>query len=97
MKPEESVIQHVTNVQKLASRLKDTGQEITEVNVMAKILGSLLQKYSTLATAWDSMPVADQTIGVLLERLIKEESRMTEEDSMTNALAALKVRSGKKR
>lgn len=41
MKPEESVIQHVTNVQKLASRLKDTGQEITEVDVMVKILGSL--------------------------------------------------------
>lgn len=41
------------------------------------------------------MPVADQTIGVLLEKLIKEASRLTEEDSTTNALAALKIRSEK--
>ncbi|XP_011351034.1 uncharacterized protein LOC105287218 [Ooceraea biroi] len=88
MKPEDSVIQHVTNVQKLASQLKDAGQEVNETDIMAKILGSLPPKYSTLATAWDSVPIAEQSVGVLLERLIKEENRMSEEDSAASALAA---------
>lgn len=91
MKSGDSVIQHVTNVQRLASHLKDAGQELTKVDIMAKVLGLLLPSYSTLATAWDSVPVAEQNVGVLLERLIKEESRMTEEDSATSALAALRV------
>ncbi|EZA48600.1 hypothetical protein X777_13668, partial [Ooceraea biroi] len=92
MKSEDTVIQHVTNVQKLASQLRDAGHEVTEVDVMAKILGSLPAKYSILATAWDSVPVADQTVGVLLERLIKEESRLTVEDSAASALAAVKLK-----
>ncbi|XP_029665843.1 uncharacterized protein LOC115237128 [Formica exsecta] len=47
-------------LQNLASQLKDAGQDITEVDIMAKILGSLPAKYSTLATAWDSVPVEEQ-------------------------------------
>lgn len=96
MKSEDTVIQHVTNVQKLASQLKDAGHEVTEMDIMAKILGSLLAKYSMLSTAWDSVPVADQTVGVLLERLIKEESRLTADDSAANALAAVKICDKKK-
>jgi len=96
MKSEDTVIQHVTNVQKLASQLKDAGHEVTEMDIMAKILGSLPAKYSMLSTAWDSVPVADQTVGVLLERLIKEESRLTADDSAANALAAVKFCDKKK-
>jgi len=96
MKSGDSVIQHVTNIQKLASQLKDVGRDVTELDVMAKILGSLPPKYSTLATAWDSVPVAEQKVGILLERLIKEESRMTEEDNATSALAALNLKEKKK-
>lgn len=53
MKLEDSVIQHVTNVQKLTSQLKDAGHEMNKTDVMAKILGSLPPKYSTLAMVWD--------------------------------------------
>lgn len=105
MKSGDNVIQHVTNVQKLASQLRNAGHEMTEVDIMAKILGSLPAKYSMLATAWDSVQLADQTVGMLLERLIKEESRLATEDSATSALVTEKqrgaraktnVRSGKK-
>lgn len=58
---------------------------------MVRILSSLPPKYSTLATTWDSVLLAEQKVGVLLERLIKEENRMTEEDTATSALAMLKV------
>lgn len=91
MKPEDSVIQHVASVRNLASQLKDAGQEMAEVEVMAKMLGSLLTKYSTLITTWDSVPIADQKIGVLLERLIKEENRLTIEGDTTSAFSAVSV------
>lgn len=44
MKPEDSMIHvnvmmYVTNVQNLTSQLKDAGQDITEVDIMAKKLG----------------------------------------------------------
>lgn len=73
MKPEDSVIQHVASVQNLASQLKDAGQDIHDGEVMAKVLGSLPPKYNTLITVWDSVPIVEQKIGVLLERLVKEE------------------------
>lgn len=37
MKPEDSVIHHVSNVQRLANQLKDAGQEINNLDIMAKI------------------------------------------------------------
>ncbi|KAG7198938.1 hypothetical protein KM043_015750 [Ampulex compressa] len=88
MKQDESVVQHVTNVQKLASQLKHAGQKVTEVDMMVKIFGSLPQQFSTLAMAWDNVPVAQQSIAVLLERFIKELTRMTVEDNATSALTA---------
>lgn len=87
MNSSDSVVQHVTNVQNLASQLKDAGQTIDETDIMAKILGSLPAKYNTLVTAWDSVPTESQTVGVLLERLIKEENKLTTEDDTTSAFA----------
>jgi len=44
------------------------------MDIMMEILGSLSAKYSVLSTAWDNVPVEDQKVGVLLEKLIKEEN-----------------------
>ncbi|KMQ84748.1 copia protein [Lasius niger] len=93
MGPSDSVVQHVTHIKNLMSQLRDVGQQIDETDIMAKILGSLPAKYNTLITAWDSVPY--QTVGNLLERLIKEKSRMAVEDEATGALAV--VGSNKKR
>lgn len=91
MKSEDTVIQLVASVQNLASQLKDAGQDMHDVEIMAKVLGSLPPKYSTLVTAWDSVPIAEQKIGVLLERLIKEENRLNVEGEVTSALSAISV------
>jgi len=91
MKTEDSVMQHVANVQNMASQLKDAGQNMNEVEIMAKILGSLPSKYNTFITAWDSVPLADQKIGVLLERLIKEENRLKVESEATSAFSAVSI------
>jgi hypothetical protein len=58
---------------------------------MAKILGSLPAKYNNLITAWNSVSPANQTVGNLLERLIKEENKMEIADEATNALSTLKI------
>ena len=64
----------------MACKIRDAGQEMAEINIMAKILGSLPSEYSGLVTAWDSVPTEAQTVEILLERLIKEENKMASED-----------------
>lgn len=54
MNPSDSVVQHITQIQNLVSKIRDTGHRMDETDIMAKILGSLPSKYSTLVTAWDS-------------------------------------------
>lgn len=89
MAPNDSVVQHVTHIKNLVSQLRDVGQQVDETDIMAKILGSIPAKYNTLVTAWDSIPPANQTVGNLLERLIKKESKMNAEDQFTGALAVV--------
>ncbi|XP_024879907.1 uncharacterized protein LOC112467120, partial [Temnothorax curvispinosus] len=87
----DSVVEHVTHIKNLVSQLRDVGQQIDETDIMTKILGSLPAKYNTLVTAWDSVPLSYQLVGNLLERLIKEESRMAGEDEIAGALATVSL------
>lgn len=92
----DSVIQHITKVQNMARHLKDVGESISDVAIMAKILGSLPQKYGALVTAWDSVDPGKQTISNLQERLLKEERRLQASDEENNALIVAAVSSHKK-
>nr|XP_012152732.1 PREDICTED: uncharacterized protein LOC105664133 [Megachile rotundata] len=83
----DSVVQHIANIRNMASALRDLGENVSEISVMAKILGSLPAKYHALQTAWDSIPENNQTIDNLQERLIKEESRLTAEENHATAFA----------
>lgn len=76
----------------MARQLRDVGEAMSDVAIMAKILGSLPSKYSALITAWDSVNPEMQTIQALQERLIKEETRLAADDD-TNALATIRRRS----
>jgi len=74
MKSGDSVSQHIAKVENMARQLKDVGETVSDVTIMAKILGSLPSKYNAFVTAWDSVEEANQTIFNLTQRLIKEES-----------------------
>ncbi|KMQ87248.1 copia protein [Lasius niger] len=76
MSSSDSVVQHVAKVRNLASALKDVGEVVFDVAIMAKILASLPSKFNALKTAWDSVSPVNQTINSLIERLIKEEVRL---------------------
>lgn len=87
MCPTDSVVQHCSKVQNMVKQFTDLGEPVSDLTIMAKILGSLTTKFSTLQTAWDSVDPARQTIDNLQERLIREESRLDASGDKATALA----------
>ena len=84
----DSVAQHIAKVENIASQLKDIDEKISDVMIVAKILSTLPTSYHAFISAWDSVAAADQTLDKLRERLLREESRMTNmTDAATIALA----------
>lgn len=69
--------------------LKDLDKTISDVSIMAKILGSLSSKYNYLITAWDNIDPTRQTLENLSEILFKKEARLSSTDEMSNALVAV--------
>jgi len=61
MTPSDSVAQHIAKIENMVRQLKDVGEELSEVMIMAKILGTLPQKFGSLTTTWDSVSEANQT------------------------------------
>jgi len=51
----DSVVSHIAKIQNMARQLRDVGEAMSDVAIMAKILGSLPSKYNALITAWDSV------------------------------------------
>lgn len=88
MDQNDSVVQHVAKVRNMASALKDVDETVTDVAIMAKILASLPSKFNALKTAWDSVDANNQTVDNLMERLIKEENRLTVDDETASAFVA---------
>lgn len=91
MSSNDSVTQHITKVENLARNLKDLGENISDITIMAKVLGSLPSKYNAFVTAWDSVDTEKQTLENLTIRLMKEETRMTAMDESTSALTAVNI------
>lgn len=69
MDSNKSVVQHVSCIQNMtALKLKDLGKPVSDAVIMAKMTGSLPRRYNALQTAWDSVPVDNQSLENLLER-----------------------------
>ncbi|KYN12127.1 Copia protein [Trachymyrmex cornetzi] len=91
MASNDSVAQHVAKIENMARQLKDVDEELSEVMIMAKILGTLPQRFNPLITAWDSVSETNRTRDNLIERLLIEEGRLASFEEATNALAAVKI------
>ncbi|XP_011637275.1 uncharacterized protein LOC105427306 [Pogonomyrmex barbatus] len=91
MTTNDSVSQHVAKIENMARQFKDFGGQVSDVAIMAKVLGSLPTKYNALITAWDSVDPAQQTLNSLLEHLLKEEARLIANDDVASALAAMSL------
>lgn len=90
MEANDSITQHVAKVTNMAAQLMDVGEAVSDMTIMAKILGSLTPKYSNFLTAWDNMPPAMQTLENLEERLRREESRLSANDNSESAFVAMR-------
>lgn len=90
------ISQHVARIENIARQLSDVGENISNVAIMTKILGSLPPKYHSFVTAWKSVNPERQTLNHLRERLLTEESRITPNvtlnDNAVNALASVNVK-----
>lgn len=91
MGPNDTVIQHVSKIENLARQLSDVGEVLSDVAINTKILMTLPEKYNPLITAWDSVAPENQNRANLIERLIKEEQRLTAVDTMAEALATTNI------
>ncbi|CAB0043976.1 unnamed protein product [Trichogramma brassicae] len=89
--PNDSIAQHVAKIENIASQLKDIGQTVSDVMIMAKIISTLPSKYNAFISTWDSVPDTDQTMDKLRERLLREETRMSADDDIPRAFAATTI------
>lgn len=62
MASSDSVIHHIAKVRNMAAQIGDLGETVSDLTLIAKIIGSLAPKYNTLQTAWDSMDPERQTL-----------------------------------
>lgn len=90
MSLEDSMIQHISKVQNMAAQLRDLGETVSDTTVMAKMLASLTSKYATLKTVWDNVEPERQTLENLQERLVREETRLSNDDEAASAFSAFK-------
>lgn len=96
MKPNESIAQHISKIESMAMALADVDERVTDVDKIAKTLESLPSSYGAFINAWDSYDETKQTFENLTSRLLKEEKRITQEDDVATAFAALNVLKKKK-
>lgn len=51
MTTNDSLAQHIAKIENMARQLKDVGESVSDVTIMAKILGSLPSKFNVFVTA----------------------------------------------
>jgi len=90
----DSVAQHLSKIDAMAQALNDINEPVSEVDKIAKALGSLPLKYNNFITAWDSYDESKQTYDNLTARLLKEEQRLTQGEETATAFASLNVSKG---
>ena len=86
MDSKDSIAQHIAKIENLAQQLKDTGETVSDIAIITKILGSLPPKFRSFRQAWLSQDETKQTIRNLMSRLIDEENGLTAHDEDEKAL-----------
>lgn len=93
MSSTNSISQHISKIESMAQALSDVGEPVSDVDKIAKVLGSLPPKYGAFITAWDSYDESKQTFENLTSRLLKEELKFSQDDDTSSALAAININS----
>ncbi|KFD60883.1 hypothetical protein M514_26944 [Trichuris suis] len=96
MKPLEDVVQYVARLQKLFSELNDELEKLANVRLpdlllMSRILSTLPQEYFEFKSVWESVPVSDRSVNLLVERLRLIEMRLPEKTNSSSVVFAVKA------
>lgn len=84
----ETVVEYIARVENLSHQIKNTGESITDVTLITKILGTLPAKYRNFRQAWLSMDESRQNLSNLTARLIDEEANLNENEQEEMAFVA---------
>ena len=76
LSPDESIATFISSLQKLAKQVTDLGQPISDEQLISKIKCALPSVFDPLLVAWDSVPVADQTLPSFQARLVKFQHKL---------------------
>lgn len=74
--PSDSISQHIAKIENIANQLKDIGQTVPEIRIMATVISTLPSKYNAFVSAWDSVPENNQKMNNLRVRILREETWM---------------------
>ena len=74
----ESIATFISTLQRLAKQLTELKQPITEQQLISKIKCGLPSSFDPLLLAWESVPLAEQTLLAFQTRLIKFQGKLRE-------------------
>lgn len=81
---DSSVSTFLSKIEEIKMKLKSAGETLSEKMVITKILMSLPEQFKHFRSAWESVPVDNQSLEELTSRLLLEEERCK---SLENATA----------
>ncbi|KAF2890392.1 hypothetical protein ILUMI_15781, partial [Ignelater luminosus] len=87
MSENAKIAELISAIELLVKQLKDVDENISSSAICSKVINNLPSKYNAFRTAWDSVSSEYQTFENLTTRLLKEELRVTNEDTETSRLA----------
>lgn len=75
--PNDDIATHIAKIETIVQQLKDLGETITDSMVLTRVIMTLPVEYKHFISAWESTEKSSQTIELLTNRLMIEESRVT--------------------
>jgi hypothetical protein len=81
----ESIATFISTLQRLAKQLTELKQPITEQQLISKIKCGLPSSFDPLLLAWESVPLAEQTLLAFQTRLIKFQGKLRERGTFLDA------------
>ncbi|KAL0279164.1 UNVERIFIED_CONTAM: hypothetical protein PYX00_000774 [Menopon gallinae] len=94
--PQEDISTHIAKLQKLFVDLneelkKQNENTLSEKMLIGRVLSTLDDEFNNFKDVWDTIPIKDQTLNLLIEKLCAIEMRTEAPPSPVTALAAKKV------
>jgi hypothetical protein len=72
--PHHSVLEHISEVEYIASQLEDLGETLSPLQIIAKITSTLPPSYRSIVSMWNIIPDSTKTVSMPTSHLLAEET-----------------------